>query len=237
MAARGSGEKGRMAGIARRPCRRSGLLRSGLATRCDDPTASRKSGALKFFDAGDVQANGFQIIADDQPFQTFTESGASYMGFAVSALLAQPLARKGRYGVAFTGNGSFMMNPEVLIDGVEHGVHGTSLLFDNRRMAAISSLQDAQYGVNWRTNDSVAVDYITMARPVPCRNPSRSGGGACRGGALFSALGRHPGMGPRRHPAPCSRPVARPSRRSGASDVHRDRQTLGRSARRGHRIG
>lgn len=129
-------------------------------------TACRTLGALKFFDAGDVQANGFQIIADDAPFQTFTESGASYMGFAVSALLAQTLAKNGRYSVAFTGDGSFMMNPQVLIDGVEHGVHGTILLFDNRRMAAISSLQEAQYGVNWRTNDSVAVDYIAMARAV-----------------------------------------------------------------------
>lgn len=128
--------------------------------------ACRSLGALKFFDAGDVQANGFQIIADDAPFQTFTESGASYMGFAVSALLAQPLAKNGRYSVAFTGDGSFMMNPQVLIDGVEHGVHGTILLFDNRRMAAISSLQEAQYGVNWRTSDSVAVDYIAMARAV-----------------------------------------------------------------------
>lgn len=126
----------------------------------------RRIGALKFFDAGDVQANGFQIVADDAPFETFTESGASYMGFAVSALLAQPIAARGRYGVAFTGDGSFMMNPQVLIDAVAHGAHGTVLLFDNRRMAAISSLQDAQYGVNWRTHDGVAVDYVAMARSV-----------------------------------------------------------------------
>lgn len=126
----------------------------------------RRTGALKFFDAGDVQANGFQIVRDDAPFQTFTESGASYMGFAVSALLSQALADKGRYGVAFTGDGSFMMNPQVLIDGVEHGVHGTILLLDNRRMAAISSLQQAQYGADWRTSDGVAVDYLAMARSV-----------------------------------------------------------------------
>jgi len=122
--------------------------------------------ALKFFDAGDVQANGFQLVQDDAPFETFTESGASYMGFAVSALLSQALVDRGRYGVAFTGDGSFMMNPQVLVDAVAHGAHGTVLLFDNRRMAAISSLQDAQYGVNWRTHDGVAVDYIAMARAV-----------------------------------------------------------------------
>jgi len=121
---------------------------------------------LKFFDAGDVQANGFQIVADGAPFETFTETGASYMGFAVSALLAGAIADEGRYGVAFTGDGSFMMNPQVLIDGVEHGVHGTILLFDNRRMAAISHLQLAQYGREFRTNDSVAVDYVKLASAV-----------------------------------------------------------------------
>ena len=33
------------------------------------------------------------------------------------------LADQPRYGVAFTGDGSFMMNPQVLIDGVEHERH------------------------------------------------------------------------------------------------------------------
>ena len=80
------------------------------------------------------------------------QSGASYMGFAVSALLSQALAANGRYGVAFTGDGSFMMCPQVLIDGVEHGARGTILLFDNRRMAAISSLQEAQFGGDYRTS-------------------------------------------------------------------------------------
>ena len=154
----------------------------------------RTAGALKFFDAGDVQANGFQLVQDDAPFQTFTESGASYMGFAVSALLSQGLAAKGRYGVAFTGDGSFMMNPQVLIDAVAHRVHGSILLFDNRRMAAISSLQEAQYGVNWRTHDGVEVDYLALAQAV-------KGVAAFDGGTspadLTAALTRaraHPGL-------------------------------------------
>lgn len=121
---------------------------------------------IKFFDAGDVQANGFQIVEDEQPGETFTESGASYMGFAVSALLAGALAEKGRYSVAFTGDGSFMMNPQVLLDGVEHGVHGAIVIFDNRRMAAISALQLDQYGADFKTNDSVAVDYVQMAASI-----------------------------------------------------------------------
>jgi 3D-(3,5/4)-trihydroxycyclohexane-1,2-dione acylhydrolase (decyclizing) len=122
--------------------------------------------AAKFFDAGDVQANGFQIVEDDRTGDTFTESGASYMGFAPSALLASALAEKPRYGIAFCGDGSFMMNPQILIDAVEHGVRGMIVIFDNRRMAAISGLQLAQYKAEFRTNDGVAVDYQKLASAV-----------------------------------------------------------------------
>lgn len=124
-------------------------------------------GAAKLFDAGDVQANGFQIVEDDRPFDTFTESGASYMGYAVSALMAAAVADRPRYAIAFTGDGSFMMNPQILIDAAEHGLKAAIVLFDNRRMAAISGLQRAQYGAEFRTSDGVAVDYVRMASAFP----------------------------------------------------------------------
>jgi 3D-(3,5/4)-trihydroxycyclohexane-1,2-dione acylhydrolase (decyclizing) len=127
---------------------------------------AKEIGAAKFFDAGDVQANGFQVVEDDQTYDTFTETGASYMGFASSALVASAIADKPRYGIVFTGDGSFMMNPQVLIDGVQHGVRGAVVIFDNRRMAAITGLQMAQYGREFRTNDSVAVDYVKLAGAV-----------------------------------------------------------------------
>ncbi len=127
---------------------------------------AKKIGAAKFFDAGDVQANGFQIVEDDRTGDTFTETGASYMGFAASALLASALANKPRYGIAFCGDGSFMMNPQILIDGVEHGVNGMIVIFDNRRMAAITGLQVAQYQREFRTSDRVAVDYVRLAGAV-----------------------------------------------------------------------
>ena len=127
---------------------------------------AREVGAVKFFDAGDVQANGFQTVEDEQPFETFTESGASYMGFATCAVIASGLARLPRYGIAFTGDGSFMMNPQALIDAVEHGARGMVVIFDNRRMAAISGLQHAQYGADFRTSDSVAVDYVRLAGSI-----------------------------------------------------------------------
>ena len=94
---------------------------------------ARRIGAVKFFDAGDVQTNGFQLVEDDIPFQTFTETGASYTGFAAPALLGVAGIARPKYGIAFTGDGSFMMNPQILIDAVEHGVLGMIALFDNRR--------------------------------------------------------------------------------------------------------
>jgi 3D-(3,5/4)-trihydroxycyclohexane-1,2-dione acylhydrolase (decyclizing) len=128
---------------------------------------AKETGAAKLFDAGDVQANGFQIVEDDRPFDTFTESGASYMGYAVSALMAAAVADRPRYAIAFTGDGSFMMNPQILLDAVEHGLKAGIVLFDNRRMAAITGLQQAQYGVEFRTSDGVAVDYVRMASAFP----------------------------------------------------------------------
>ena len=127
---------------------------------------AKQNNAAKFFDAGDVQANGFQIVEDDRTGDTYTETGASYMGFASSALLASAVADKPRYSIAFTGDGSFMMNPQILIDAVEHKVRGMIIIFDNRRMAAITGLQLAQYNAEFRTNDRVAVDYVKLASSV-----------------------------------------------------------------------
>ena len=57
------------------------------------------------------------------------------------------------------------------------------VIFDNRRMAAISSLQHAQYGVDFRTNDSVSVDYVQLASSV-------SGVKAFWGGDSVESLGK-----------------------------------------------
>lgn len=122
---------------------------------------------VSFFDAGDVQANGFQIVEDERPGQTFTETGASYMGFAVSALLATGTASKPFYGLAFTGDGSFTMNPQILIDGAEHGAKGCILLLDNGRMGAISGLQQDQYQHEFATANRQQIDYLAWGRAVP----------------------------------------------------------------------
>ena len=90
---------------------------------------SNSNNCVKFFDAGDVQANGFQIAEDKNPFQTYTDTGASYMGFSPSAILASAIANKPRYPISFTGDGSFMMNPQVLIDAVHIKLKGMIVIF------------------------------------------------------------------------------------------------------------
>ncbi len=150
--------------------------------------------AVCFFDAGDVQANGFQVVEDERPGQTFTETGASYMGFAVSALLATGVASKPFYGLALTGDGSFTMSPQILVDGVEHGARGCILLLDNGRMGAITGLQEAQYGTGFATWNTIHVDYLAWGRAVP-------GLLVLDGGRTLEALqaaleqaGNHPGL-------------------------------------------
>ncbi len=136
---------------------------AAIKVACD---FAKKNKSVKFFDAGDVQANGFQIVEDDHPFETFTETGASYMGFSACAILASAIADKPTYPISFTGDGSFMMNPQVLIDAVYFKLKGMIIIFDNRRMAAITGLQYAQYNQEFKTHDGVEVDYVAMANSV-----------------------------------------------------------------------
>lgn len=127
---------------------------------------ARENDIITFFDAGDVQANGFQVVEDDRLGRTFTETGASYMGFAASALLSTALTSKPFYGLALSGDGSFTMNSQILIDGVHHGAKGCILVLDNRRMSAITGLQYDQYGVEYATSDPVEVDYVAWANAI-----------------------------------------------------------------------
>ena len=101
---------------------------------------SNENKCVKFFDAGDVQANGFQIAEDMRPDDTFTETGASYMGFSTSAILASAIADNPRYPISFTGDGSFMMNPQALIDAVYFGLKGMIIIFDNNSLSITLNL-------------------------------------------------------------------------------------------------
>jgi 3D-(3,5/4)-trihydroxycyclohexane-1,2-dione acylhydrolase (decyclizing) len=122
---------------------------------------------VTYFDAGDVQAFGFQLNRDDVVGRTVTETGSSYMGFATSAVLATAASDHRFFGLAVCGDGSFTMMPQILIDGVEHRASGCVVVLDNRRMGAISSLQKEQYGADFATSSGVAIDFVAWARSVP----------------------------------------------------------------------
>jgi 3D-(3,5/4)-trihydroxycyclohexane-1,2-dione acylhydrolase (decyclizing) len=155
---------------------------------------AKKNGAVCFFDAGDVQANGFQVVEDERPGQTFTEAGASYMGFATSALLASGVASQPFYALALSGDGSFTMNPQILVDGVEHGARGCILLMDNGRMGAISGLQEAQYGTSFATRNTLQVDYLAWARGSPGVLALDGGHAPATLLAALEQAGNHPGL-------------------------------------------
>jgi 3D-(3,5/4)-trihydroxycyclohexane-1,2-dione acylhydrolase (decyclizing) len=88
------------------------------------------------------------------------------MGFASSAVMAGGIADEKFYSVAITGDGSFIMNPQILIDAVHTKTRACIVLLDNRRMAAISALQLSQYKVDFATQDFVEVDYAGIANSV-----------------------------------------------------------------------
>jgi 3D-(3,5/4)-trihydroxycyclohexane-1,2-dione acylhydrolase (decyclizing) len=155
---------------------------------------AKKHNTICFFDAGDVQANGFQIVEDENPGQTYTETGASYMGFAVSALLSTVASTQPFYAMALTGDGSFTMNPQILVDGIQHGARGCILILDNGRMGAISGLQEAQYGVGFATWNTLKVDYLAWAGSIPglqCLDGGRTPEGLHD---VLEQAGRHNGL-------------------------------------------
>ncbi|MCD4669499.1 MAG: thiamine pyrophosphate-binding protein [Actinomycetia bacterium] len=125
-----------------------------------------KMNAVKYFDSGDVQANGFQAIEDSAYGQTYNDVGSSYMGLGISALLGNAIADKDVYAIAFSGDGSFTMNPQILFDGAEHGLRAMIIIFDNRAMGAISSLQKAQYKREFKTSDNIDIDYAALANSI-----------------------------------------------------------------------
>jgi 3D-(3,5/4)-trihydroxycyclohexane-1,2-dione acylhydrolase (decyclizing) len=156
--------------------------------------AARAAGAKVFFDAGDVQAVGFQLADDEVEGQTYTDAGASYMGFAASAVLATALSDEPWYAVAISGDGSFTMNPQVLIDGAAHGATGCIVVLDNRRMGAISSLQREQYGIDHATSDGVAVDYAAWAGSVDGVLGLHGGGDLASLRAALTTAFAYPGL-------------------------------------------
>ena len=141
------------------------VLSQAAALRIIEDWAARH-GTFRWFDAGDVQATAFQVSRDESFDLSFTDGGASYMGFGASALLATALSPDAPYSLSVVGDGSFLMNPQSLVDGVVHGARGAVVVLDNRRMGAISGLQEAQYGKAYGTFDDAVIDYVGLASSI-----------------------------------------------------------------------
>lgn len=170
------------------------VLSQAAALRVIEDWATRQR-AFRWFDAGDVQATAFQVSRDDSPDLSFTDGGASYMGFGTSALLATALSDNAPYSLSVVGDGSFLMNPQALVDGVVHGARGAVVVLDNRRMGAISGLQQAQYGEPYATYDDAAVEYVQLASSIEGVEAVSGAGGAEQLVAALDRVFEHGGVG------------------------------------------
>ena len=129
-------------------------------------------GGIKIFDAGDVQAHGFQICRHEQPKTYLNETGNSCMGFGICAAFGLGLVPGGRYPTAIIGDGSFLMQAQAVRDMVKHKPNCTIVVLDNQAMGAITALQWAQEYEGFATVDPTPlqpVDYAMLARSMGCR--------------------------------------------------------------------
>ena len=155
------------------------------------PISAKATALLKLFDAGDVQANGFQIVRGRLALRHAARNRRLLHGLRRQ----RPSGRRARRRAALCRG---LHRRRLLHDepagadrcGASTASRGMIVLFDNRRMAAISGLQDAQYSGDYRTSDDVAVDYVRAG-------PAVKGVFACHGGTtraeLESALERATG--------------------------------------------
>jgi 3D-(3,5/4)-trihydroxycyclohexane-1,2-dione acylhydrolase (decyclizing) len=126
---------------------------------------------IKIYDAGDVQAHGFQIARHVKPKTFLTDTGNSCMGFGICAAFGLGLMKDGRYPTAVIGDGSFLMQAQAIRDMVKHGSNCTVVVLDNQSMAAISALQQAQKYSRFATEDAVRtppVDFAKLAESMGC---------------------------------------------------------------------
>ena len=108
------------------------------ALRCDgiplvgDRAGQASVGGRKIYDAGDVQAHGFQIARHLEPGTFFSDTGNSAMGFAICAAFGLGLIEGGHYPTAIVGDGWFLMQAQAVRDMVKHGARCTVVVLESK---------------------------------------------------------------------------------------------------------
>ena len=96
-------------------------------------------------DAGNAAAWVGQYWKTLQPKTHHQPGGNSSMGFGPAAILGCKLADPKRICVSVSGDGAFMMNPQVVATAVENDIPCIWIIHNNFTLGAISWLQDAVY--------------------------------------------------------------------------------------------
>lgn len=158
-----------LAGFYAHPVIDGKLTQPAAIKAVDDHVNSHRG--IRIFDAGDVQAHGFQIASHFGTKTYLSDTGNSCMGFGISAAFGLGLIHDGAYPVAFTGDGSFLMQAQAIRDMVKHRANCTVVVFDNQAMGAITALQWAQNFAPFATEDPAgvpAVDFVKLAESMGC---------------------------------------------------------------------
>ncbi len=145
------------------------LTQPAVIKAVDDYVNSHRG--IKIFDAGDVQAHGFQICHHLEPKTWLNETGNSCMGFGICAAFGLGLVPGGKYPTAIIGDGSFLMQDQAVRDMVKHNSNCTIVVLDNQAMGAITALQSAQQYQEFATADAAEVppvDFAMLARSMGC---------------------------------------------------------------------
>ncbi|MCL2569082.1 MAG: thiamine pyrophosphate-binding protein [Oscillospiraceae bacterium] len=104
--------------------------------------------------------------------QTMMQSwGFAAMGFATAGILGAKLAAPDRPAVAFVGDGSFMMTPQIVATAVENNIPAVWVIINNHAFGSIRDLQNGFFKRELCTsfklnNELFNPDFAAMARSM-----------------------------------------------------------------------
>jgi len=131
----------------------------------------RRPNAHVFIDVGDIIQYAEPYMTIHNPGSWHISSGMAEMGWATQGAPAASLAREGIVPVALTGDGAFLMGPQVLATAVEYGLPCIWVIVNNAELGIEKKGAGKAFGRNhpwifFRTPDGRPYnpDFVALAR-------------------------------------------------------------------------
>ncbi|UIJ37086.1 acetolactate synthase large subunit [Desulfobaculum bizertense] len=116
-------------------------------------------------DVGQHQMRTAQAYPFRRARQWLTSGGLGTMGFGLPAAIGAALASPGRNVVAFSGDGSFLMNIQELATAVEENANVKVILMNNFGLGLVHQQQELFFDKNYFASEyRHHVDFVTIAR-------------------------------------------------------------------------